>query len=152
MKIWFQNRRYKLKRQLQEKGIEQGSLMNSSGPLSRQYSQQLQPSCNEYDNSMRSSEDAYEAENCVTNPAWQSYAQVPQTWYQHQQASAQRQNWVTSGNGNWNPHEYRRYQAAVQHHQNGYYTQTMSASSTTSSVSPESAENGIAYRPDGLKV
>nr|CDS27357.2 Nk4 [Hymenolepis microstoma] len=151
VKIWFQNRRYKLKRQLQEKGLDSSMMQPYLTP----------PSYKEYENSLRGSEEAYEMDSTgnahISTKEYsqmQPYPQMSQEpWYCPQKSRAP---WVPSGfdtTSTWSNSFYGRQSiqenpSAMQHN-SAFYEQEL-ASSGTSSISPGLVTTGLSYQEGGL--
>ncbi|VDL60953.1 unnamed protein product [Hymenolepis diminuta] len=151
VKIWFQNRRYKLKRQLQEKGLDASMIQPYLTPSSFK----------DYENSVRSSEEAYEVDSTgnspITNverPQMQPYSQMSlEPWYGLQKSMAP---WVSTGfdtNSTWSNSFYGRQSIqenpSVVQHNSAFYDQEL-ASSGTSSISPGLVNTGLSYEESGL--
>lgn len=136
MKIWFQNRRYKLKRQIQEKGVEQTLSTTKPTPPTSKLPRLLEApitSCPDFENSMMSFEEAFETETCMPPQTWQGYIPPLQPWNSHpqQQVHPNRNHvWNT-----WNLPPYARFNNFHQHHNtSGFYAQGTSISSTDSTT------------------
>ncbi|VDO00604.1 unnamed protein product [Rodentolepis nana] len=151
VKIWFQNRRYKLKRQLQENGLDASMIQPYLTP----------PSYKEYENSLRGSEEAYEVDSTgnghistAEHPQMQPYPQMSQEpWYCPQKS---RTPWASSGfdtTSTWSNSFYGRQSIqenpSVMQHNGAFYEQEL-ASSGTSSISPGLVTTGLSYQDGGL--
>ncbi|VDD76033.1 unnamed protein product [Mesocestoides corti] len=168
VKIWFQNRRYKLKRQLQEKGLDQPI---SNPVVSQTYI--TPPSYVDFENSHRTSEDAFEAEASSSiehrqqqqQQQQQQQRQQPTVWHGYTPASPHswytppqpRTTWLEpgfDGSSTWNTgqvyggllgqHLLPQRQSTI-----GFYDQA-TPSSSTSSVSPGVTDSGLSYQTGGL--
>ncbi|KAL5969677.1 Homeobox protein [Taenia solium] len=156
VKIWFQNRRYKLKRQLQEKGLDPSMIQPYLTP----------PPYREFETSLRASEEVYEvdASKSATNtaisaataeqPQWQPYSTLsPRPWYR---LSESRSSWLSAGfdaGSTWSSLTYGRppsQQLQPVRHQNGTFYEQETASSATSSVSPGLVTSDLACQEGSL--
>ncbi|KAM7537171.1 hypothetical protein Aperf_G00000078104 [Anoplocephala perfoliata] len=154
VKIWFQNRRYKLKRQLQEKGLEPSMVQPYLTP----------PLYKEYESSLRGSEEACEIDSTGNGsgiapntmeerPQWHPYPPTsPQSWYRLPDT---RTHWMPAefdANSTWTGSFYGRPQSQkIQQtgHQSSIYDQEL-ASSGTNSVSPCLVTTSLSYQEGGL--
>ncbi|KAL5104462.1 Homeobox protein [Taenia crassiceps] len=156
VKIWFQNRRYKLKRQLQEKGLDPSMIQPYLAP----------PPYREFETSLRATEEAYDVDSSksATNtgistvttepPQWQPYSTMsPRSWYR---LSESRSPWLSTGfdtGSTWSSLAYGR--PPSQHlqpvrHPNGTFYEQETTSSATSSVSLGLVTNSLACQEGSL--
>ncbi|CDS39791.1 NK 2 class homeodomain protein Nkx2 5 [Echinococcus multilocularis] len=155
VKIWFQNRRYKLKRQLQEKGLDPAMIQPYLTP----------PTYREFETSLRGSEEAYEFDasssatktvisTATEQPQWQPYSTMsPRPWHRF---SESRTPWVSArfdAGPTWSSLTYGR--PPTQHlqpvrHQNGLFYEKETASSATSSASPGLVTSALSCQEGSL--
>lgn len=129
------------------------------------------PSYKEYENSVRSSEEAYEVDSIgngaiptAERPQVQSYSQMsPQSWYcpPPPPPSESRTPWMSTGfdtNSTWSNSFYGRSSVqeapppVIQHNTSNsstFYDQEM-ASSGANSISPGLVSTGLSYQDGGL--